>query len=189
MEIQDRLTDATNNMLASVGLLSHIDVLECKFEDADKVLPGMIDEDNTYYDNFHGISFWVNGERLPPIEPSYFILTRPKITNMELFTCSCGNAGCAGWWCGQKIKTRKNTVEWTVLDNADKRAREKVKRFYRFSRENYDAVVEKVLNRILELDAMKPDFTVEEDLIHWQHFLNWHRDSTLFEKIKAKRQK
>lgn len=65
------------------------------------------------------IQFTVNGKELPKIDEVDFIRSYRNTFNIELFTCGCGVAGCAGWFDGVDIKNRKHTVEWRLRDEPE----------------------------------------------------------------------
>lgn len=98
----------------------------------------------------------VNGNELPPVYDFGIIFSyKQKLISTDVFTCSCGNSGCAGWFYGVDIKNKKHTTEWRVLDDKEQRERSGVKRFYSFSRENYDAVCLKCIKLALEIEQKK----------------------------------
>lgn len=66
-----------------------------------------------------------------------------KETNVESnfypFTCSCGNAGCAGIWNGIFLKQRKNTISWKIPKPLEKFGYEFLdKSFYLFNKKDYE---------------------------------------------------
>lgn len=75
----------------------------------------------------------------------------------EILTCSCGHAGCAGIDYGTTVKRRRYTVEWRDVDCG------LPKRFYSFSRIDYDAVTRKALKRVLEIVAERENLEGEYD--------------------------
>lgn len=75
----------------------------------------------------------------------------------EVMTCSCGHAGCAGIWDGTAIKQRRFTVEWRDIDSG------LPKRFYRFHRPTYAAVVAKALHLMYEIVEKREQDGVDRD--------------------------
>lgn len=53
------------------------------------------------------------------------------------FSCSCGDAGCAGIWGGIKVRVRKHTVEWRI-NKDDGYGGFLDKTFYSFDRRQYE---------------------------------------------------
>lgn len=75
------------------------------------------------------------------------------------FNCSCGIPGCAGIWNGILPKFRKKSVEWRISDSRDGYGFLD-KRFYSFSREQYEQELKsawKIINNLekaeLELEC------------------------------------
>lgn len=102
------------------------------------------------------IIFTINGIKLPPIYDFGILFSyKQKLTLSDIFTCSCGNSGCAGWFYGASIKNRKHTTEWRILDDKEQRDNFEIKRFYSFTRENYDAVCLKLIKLIVEIEHKK----------------------------------
>ncbi len=58
---------------------------------------------------------------------------------MEITTCSCGNAGCAGVFYGSKIHRKARSVEVTRIDDR------LPNRFYRFSKPDWDGAIDKTI--------------------------------------------
>jgi len=92
-------------------------------------------------DHGHGeyISLVLNGEAVEGTFDYHLfaMLGSVKSITIELMTCSCGCAGCAGIFDGVAIKRRRYTVEWRDVDCG------LPKPFYSFSVEQYDAVTKK----------------------------------------------
>jgi hypothetical protein len=110
-------------------------------------------DNGTKITKFQTIRFSVNGKQLPLVDCIDFVLSYlMKKSQFELFTCSCGIAGCAGWFEGVKVKNRKNTVEWRLLDRKEKLQLEDVKRFYSFSRANYKEVCFKCVELLVKME-------------------------------------
>lgn len=124
-------------------------------------------DSGTKVTKFQTIQFSVNGKQLPLIDDLDFVLTYcMKKSQLELFTCSCGVAGCAGWFEGVEVKNRRNTVEWRLLDRKEKLQRENVKRFYSFSRENYKVVCFKCIELLVEIEKNRktvPDYIDDDE--------------------------
>lgn len=98
----------------------------------------------------------------------------------EPFSCSCGNAGCAGIWDGIYVKERGHSVEW--------RAKYKngysflVKSFFNFEKEQYKLAFNYLLSDIEHL-SNDFDFTLvvdpgycEDGLVTGRDFLKWIKD-------------
>ena len=79
----------------------------------------------------------------------------PHVT-VEILTCSCGNAGCAGIFEGTEVKTRRYTVEWRDIDSG------LPKRFYAFNRVMYDTVAIKTVERMQALAEERENLESEE---------------------------
>lgn len=93
-----------------------------------------------------GIGLVLNGELVKgTFDELMFVCASSfkQLYNIELMTCSCGNAGCAGIFYGTNIKHRRYTVEWRDIDCGFP------KRFYNFGAVEYKATVEKARNLIL----------------------------------------
>lgn len=67
------------------------------------------------------------------------LLKSSKTRTIEILTCGCGVAGCAGIFEGTRVKRRRHTVEWRDIDCG------LPKRFYNFDRAQYDSTVAKTL--------------------------------------------
>lgn len=106
------------------------------------------------------IVFTVNNEKLPLVDSLHFLLSYNKTVNIELFTCSCGVAGCAGWFDGINVKNRKHTVEWRIMDSKKQRKQTNVNRFYSFSKQNYEDSCLKCIKLLVEIE--KKMLTVPE---------------------------
>jgi len=101
----------------------------------------------------------VNGEDTKGcLDELVFAITTYPIDRKFIFTCTCGVAGCAGWFDGIKVKVRRNTVEWTVLDPSESRGMT-IGRFHSFNRAQYESVQRQVLEfckEIAEYRATNP---------------------------------
>ena len=62
-----------------------------------------------------------------------------KKSELELLTCSCGVAGCAGIFYGTQVKRRRYTTEWRDIDCGFP------KRFYNFDNNDYNEAIAKTL--------------------------------------------
>lgn len=69
-------------------------------------------------------------------------------SSFYLFTCSCGEAGCAGIFNGILVKVRKNTVEWRIND--EKTIEILGKKFFSFPRKEYEEATVGIAKRLLE---------------------------------------
>lgn len=69
-------------------------------------------------------------------------------SSFYLFTCSCGEAGCAGIFNGILVKVRKNTVEWRIND--EKTIEILGKRFFSFPRKEYEEATIGIAKRLLD---------------------------------------
>jgi len=127
-----------------------------KNEDGDEVIN--FDESNEYIKNLKllNILIEINGEFInwnyvdPYILKNYWFDHRSKhIENykyscFELFTCSCGVAGCAGIWDGIYIKSRKHSIEWRMNERDGYKFMPK--KFYSFDKEQYTKAYEDFMN-------------------------------------------
>lgn len=89
------------------------------------------------------------------------------------FSCSCGEAGCAGIWDGIYPKVRKHTVEWRVKSDKDGYVRLFDKRFYQFSRLEYELELKNAWKKLNEL-AIDPDVKVDD--VHDNRSLKYFLD-------------
>lgn len=121
--------------------------------------------------HFSYISLYIDGERHPQVLDVWEIAFPPKLRIFRSFpfTCSCGVAGCAGWFEGYKVKLRKNTVEWKAID-ADEAIGRGAKRFYSFDRGQYEDVARRTVDLIHEMvkereDNQYPEMDYDYDLV------------------------
>lgn len=77
------------------------------------------------------------------------------------FSCSCGEAGCAGIWDGIYLKIRKHTVEWRVKSDKDGYGRLLDKRFYQFSRLDYELELKSAWKKLNEI-ALDPEVKLDD---------------------------
>lgn len=105
-------------------------------------------------------SMHLNG--VPLKETVYLIsLLEDKNGEYEIFTCSCGIAGCAGIWEGIKVKFRKHTVEWRIPRNAGYDFLDKT--FYSFSRKEWGDMCAYIRYAVKELAKLE----VHDQFTHW----------------------
>lgn len=65
------------------------------------------------------------------------------------WSCSCGDAGCAGLWEGIYVKVRKYSVEWRIEKNTGYDFLPK--RFYSFQRTQYEKGLEDLKEKLYNL--------------------------------------
>lgn len=115
--------------------------------------------------NLHdAVHLILNGECVKgTFEPlSLLISSYYRICSIDLLTCSCGSAGCAGIFDGTEVKKRRHTVEWRDIDCG------LPKRFYRFDRKEYEKVVEKSVTLIKDIVSKRVPvvFTLENEHLY-----------------------
>lgn len=66
---------------------------------------------------------------------------------LELMTCSCGSAGCAGIWDGTEVKRGQFITEWNDIDSG------LPQKNYSFTNKWYDAAIDKA--KVLMLEVAK----------------------------------
>lgn len=119
------------------------------------------------------IAVLINGERISgSFDVFEFAVPRIKNANWFLKTCSCGIAGCGGYFEGVNVKRRTMTVEWR-----DKEPSKDTfpRRFYAFNRSEYEAVQEKALDmmyavvreRVGREPSDEVDYDLRDNLIPW----------------------
>ena len=87
-----------------------------------------------------GHDLYLKGKHIPwYIEPHEYQTTR---TCFYPWTCSCGNAGCAGIWESILCKHRKNTVEWRIPKNMGY----SIDGFYSFDKKQYISEIVKAFD-------------------------------------------
>lgn len=110
-------------------------------------------------DNRHSIHLILNDQPVQgtfdPYEFAFSGNTRHAL--VELLTCSCGVAGCAGIFEGTRIKTRRRTVEWRDIDSG------LPKKFYAFDIASYKAAQQKVLFLMRQMAEMREVANLDED--------------------------
>lgn len=79
----------------------------------------------------------------------------------EIFTCSCGIAGCAGIWDGISVKVRRHTVEWRIPEGSNYAGLSK--KFYSFDRKLYEKERNNLYNKLLEYSK---DKTIHDQFSH-----------------------
>ena len=77
----------------------------------------------------------------------------PTLSNFFPISCSCGNPGCAGIYEGIQVRYRRHTVEWVVPVHKGYPA---FKPIYRFSRQEYEALILSVLQFYTSLSTENP---------------------------------
>tara|TARA_R110000744_G_C19371770_1_gene563140 strand:+ start:16608 stop:17105 length:498 start_codon:yes stop_codon:yes gene_type:complete len=111
---------------------SWVDVSEyqkgCSLLHIDVKINNEVVETSNSVDVFRAYSNWFNSNNgwYPQQNRSCFYL----------FSCSCGDAGCAGIWNGIRVKVRKNTVEWRVKKKDGYEFLDKT--FYSFDHKQYE---------------------------------------------------
>ncbi len=93
----------------------------------------------------------INGEKINQSFSVYAFLRSVKTGSHEIFTCSCGIAGCAGIWDGIKVKNRRHTVEWRTPVGSNYSCLSK--RFYSFEKAKYDIARENLYAKLIEYSA------------------------------------
>lgn len=111
----------------------------------------------------------------------------PEVTwsCFQPFTCSCGDAGCAGVWDGIYVRLRKHSVEWRAAKEDGYGFLGKT--FFSFDREQYEREFDHFLNFLyfapeqdignlrwtnyVDLGYDEGDETSVEDFFKW---LNWN---------------
>lgn len=73
----------------------------------------------------------------------------------EPFSCSCGQAGCAGIWDGIYVKNRKHSIEWRAKKQDGYKFLDKT--FYSFSKEQYLFALRQLHKNILFLTEVLGD--------------------------------
>lgn len=110
----------------------------------------IIEDDTDDTDGGKRVRLLINNSIIEPLIDEWALLSnRSKVSTVDVFTCSCGNSGCAGWHYGIKINKRKYSVEWRVLDSPEQRESYNIKRYYKFSRENYSDVTKRLTDYVL----------------------------------------
>lgn len=62
-------------------------------------------------------SIWINGERLYPgftIDMRHLVASMRGSGQYDIFTCSCGEPGCAGIWEGIVVLHWPNSIRWLI---------------------------------------------------------------------------
>ena len=100
---------------------------------------------------FQYIHLVLNGKRISAPFDCFRLIysTSFKRTVMELTTCGCGNAGCAGVFYGSKIKRKARSVEVTRIDD------QLPNRFYRFPLQQWDDAVTKTIELLYKLAYLR----------------------------------
>lgn len=110
-------------------------------------------EVSTYKDGtrYESINLVLNGEVVAGSFNAYSFgfSGATKRETMEVRTCGCGVAGCAGIFYGTKIKRRRFTVEWRDIDSG------LPKRFYNFDRNDYEAAIAKTFSLMRQVAEIR----------------------------------
>lgn len=77
--------------------------------------------------------------------------------DLEIMTCSCGNAGCAGINYGTTIIPGDHIIRWEDIDCG------LPNKSYRFDRKRYEAVIDKAIRLMKELAVSNGSKSEEED--------------------------
>jgi Zn-finger domain-containing protein len=104
--------------------------------------------DNTPFKIFD-IGLIINGVNYHVKVAASQIFAVKRSCKAEIFTCSCGVAGCAGIFEMVEVKVRKHTIEWRLP--VDSGYGFLPKRFYSFSRKEYLAMLEETRQELVEL--------------------------------------
>lgn len=99
------------------------------------------------------------------------------------FTCSCGNAGCAGIWDGIYVKERGHSVEWRAkLENGYGFL---LKSFFNFEKQQYKQSFDDLIAQIVGLCSDYPSTVLvvdagycEEGLVTGLDFLEYVRENS-----------
>lgn len=107
----------------------------------------VINDDGSQYSEVVAICH-INGNAIECAFDLYDYLRTVRTGSHEIFTCSCGNAGCANIWDGVTVKNRRHTVEWRIPKDSDYLFLDK--RFYSFSKIQYETQRQLVYDTLLE---------------------------------------
>lgn len=99
----------------------------------------------------HGIALILNGQKINgTFDARVFAATKDfEDITIEILTCGCGHAGCAGIFYGTKIFRKKDSVEWSDIDCGFP------KKNYKFSVKMYDAAVEKTVKIMYDIATLR----------------------------------
>lgn len=147
------------------------------------------DESNEYIKNLKLLNIFIeiNGEIInwnyvdPYILKNYWFdhkskhIENYKYSCFELFTCSCGVAGCAGICDGIYIKNRKHSIEWRLSERDGYKFMPK--KFYSFDKKEYTKAYEDFMNWLREEKSINKKLCVdlgyyEGDELSVEDFLN-----------------
>lgn len=131
------------------------------------------------------IQLIINGTTITPLIDPRALLINRKISTIDLFTCSCGCPGCAGWHEGIALRYRKHTVEWRLLDDATQRGEYGLNRYYCFDKANYADVSDRVLDAMVKIDSSATDFNLAKTLRYYEWYYRYFDAQDTFSKIKA----
>lgn len=134
------------------------------------------------------INLRIDGELIAyPLNTFEFATKLRRIDRLFVFTCSCGVVGCAGWFEGIKVKYRRNTVEWKLIDPEEGNRATKIHPNYSFNRKQYEeaqAQVFRLISQIIDMKDQLGDFerghgpeamydSHEEFKDAYERWLNW----------------
>lgn len=100
----------------------------------------------------HEFSCYIDGEIINiTFDPVEFVIAKPKETprSYEIFTCSCGHAGCAGIFEGISVHKEDNKIVWIDGDSKLKQPR------YEFDAERYEEAVVNTLKTLFDIAAYR----------------------------------
>ncbi len=110
------------------------------------------------------ISLVLNGQPVKGVFDAFAFMQSLLIKQrpIEILTCGCGVAGCAGIFEGTTVKVRRYTVECRDIDCG------LPKRFYQFERSEYEAAIELTRKFFIDIatKAESGHYGTEEDYWH-----------------------
>lgn len=146
----------------------NIDLFECnadeRYDNEGKLLSYVQADTPEYMLSVRAV---LNGEKQERAFDLWCFMQSRKTREWEIFTCSCGIAGCAGIYDGIKVKVRKHTVEWR-LDLKHNSGYNGLKRFYSFDRKAYEQAIEDVMAKLVEY-AKDPNIFDQFTHFHGDH--------------------
>lgn len=126
-------------------------------------------------------------------DPIEFICASFKLQRTYIFTCSCGNPGCADIHYGINLKQRSRTVEWRDMDSPINMTQ----RFYSFHKNEYKAAQAKCMGLMYEIikenEAIRKEALMAGDLddyFGWNGptFCELYSESELLSAIKYRQE-
>jgi len=96
----------------------------------------------------HEFSCYIDGERVNiTFDPVEFVIAKPQENprSYEIFTCSCGHAGCAGIFEGISVHKEDDKVVWIDGDSKLKQQR------YEFDSVRYEETVTNTLQTLFDI--------------------------------------